>query len=188
MLYSRFKKQQRDISSSGDYSINIRLRMSQQIKKFLFMCSKAFISENPIPNWLRYIMYVIETLQLLKFGFTTQILYLWKGNTATTWLSSVFNLFTLRRYVESDFENYIIVSYVCQFLVLAVCINIGILFLFDMGKRQSATASQNINILNIFCQIMPQVLYLPKLELFFYIFEYSTPYIPLGATRSTTST
>ncbi len=91
----------------------------------------------------------------------------------------------MRYYVERDFDNYIIVSYVCQFMVLAVCINIGILFLFDMGKRQSATTSQNINILRIFCQIMPQVLYLPKLELFFYIFEYCIFFISLGVSKLT---
>jgi hypothetical protein len=68
MLYSRFKRQQKDISGNNDLSMNVSLNFSQKIKKVFFNCSKTFIAENPIPNWMRYLMYIIETLNLLKFG------------------------------------------------------------------------------------------------------------------------
>lgn len=143
------------------------------IKKGIFTAFHPLVCEEYFNIFFKILLIIIETLQIISFAFKDIMLPLWKSTSLASSMASFFKYFMIMPYLATaSFSFYIVIVYLIS--TLNFCMFLLIVYFNLKGQEDKKPQNQFIfQFFKMICEILPQILYMPMLEILISLFKCS---------------
>ena len=143
-------------------------------KNIIFSILAPLITNDDLfPTGIKIIFIIIETLQLISFGFHEFVIKYWKTPDISTIIKDILETFRIIPYIhKAGFELTVVVLYLFSGLLLIIIL----MSLYRKINKNIRKEKENIlgkNILKGVIESFTYIFYLPFIELFIYFFDCS---------------
>lgn len=157
----------KDKQNQNDLDGSAFSRLMMRFKTYCFDFCKVLTGEDPYPLWMRIIIYIIETMQILSLGFKENLRVLFKSEVSSNVVKQILSIPTFMIYVEKmTFESYLAALYSCFSLILVFIIIVTLAKSKNKTDQRMIAPPPIVQVARFISQIFAQVLFYPLCEVF----------------------